>query len=566
MRNFVRSIVLSLFLLLSFSCCTFASDFATERVLLFKSDVTLEESTDIVITEEIHYYFPTSKHGMYRYIPIDYVSYSLLKRPSTVKLNDLYYYSADNPDTKYYSYSEYSDNGNDVLQIGDEDTYVQGEYVYVISYTLKNCVNYFDDYDELYLNITGNNWTVPIDSVEATIHLPGNVTNKVCYTGYDGSTESNCTYTDVSSTELLLTADSLLIGDGVTTVVAMPKGTLEDISFKQVLLMILVNLGLLLPIPVVIFLLPKVRKAKNKKLTLIPIYDVPKGMYPMLAGYVLSKSVIGKYATAEIIRLAIAGYIKIEQKGKKDYVLVKKKDISDNEPESVKKLFNALFDGKNEVDIKKLDSSFRMEFNSVSKNVSNDMTELGIQDKKKTSFASSLTTIGIILIIVSVAMFGISMSNGYFGTVLGLFVCAILFIVFGSSVDTFSIEGSKIKNELDGLKLYIKTAEEHRIEFHNDPKKYNGVFEKLLPYAIVFGLEKKWMKEFEDIYMQEPDWYVGDNFPMVFYSGRIVDSISNNMNSVVTVSSGSTHASSGGSGFSGGSSGGGFGGGGGGSW
>ncbi len=58
--------------------------------------------------------------------------------------------------------------------------------------------------------------------------------------------------------------------------------------------------------------------------------------------------------------------------------------------------------------------------------------------------------------------------------------------------------------------MYIDTAEKHRIEFHNNPTKFRGVFEKLLPYAIIFGLEKKWSEEFKEIYQEPPTWYQGD--------------------------------------------------------
>ena len=134
-----------------------------------------------------------------------------------------------------------------------------------------------------------------------------------------------------------------------------------------------------------------------------------------------------------------------------------------------------------------------------------------------------------------------------------------------SKLDIRTSKGNKLYYELLGLKMYINTAEKKRIEFHNNPKKYSGIFEKLLPYAIIFGLEKKWIKEFEDIY-EQPDWYQG-NFSN-FNTYMLVNSISsmnNNLNAA-NVGYSSSSAGSWGSGFSSGSSGGGTGGGGGGSW
>jgi hypothetical protein len=89
------------------------------------------------------------------------------------------------------------------------------------------------------------------------------------------------------------------------------------------------------------------------------------------------------------------------------------------------------------------------------------------------------------------------------------------------------------------------------------------LFEKLLPYAILFGLEKDWAKQFNDIYVSPPGWYQGDNLN-AFNAGYLVGAIGN-FNSVA----GTTFASpsdSNSSGFSGGGAGGGGGGGGGGGW
>lgn len=120
--------------------------------------------------------------------------------------------------------------------------------------------------------------------------------------------------------------------------------------------------------------------------------------------------------------------------------------------------------------------------------------------------------------------------------------------------------------------MYIDTAEKHRIEFHNNPTKFRGVFEKLLPYAIIFGLEQKWSEEFKEIYQEPPTWYQGDI--STFNSYLLASSISDISKNVKSKSAPpnsaggirSSHGASGGSGFSGGSSGGGFGGGGGSSW
>jgi hypothetical protein len=79
---------------------------------------------------------------------------------------------------------------------------------------------------------------------------------------------------------------------------------------------------------------------------------------------------------------------------------------------------------------------------------------------------------------------------------------------------------------------------------------------------MIFGLEKDWAKQFEDVYKTPPDWYNGNW--AAFNAGYLVSSLGD-FSSASAVTFTAPH-SSGGSGFGGGSSGGGGGGGGGGGW
>lgn len=90
-----------------------------------------------------------------------------------------------------------------------------------------------------------------------------------------------------------------------------------------------------------------------------------------------------------------------------------------------------------------------------------------------------------------------------------------------------------------------------------------------IPYAMAFGVERKWAAAFDDIYKEPPTWYVG-TWHGGFRPTLFVHSMGQ-MSAAATTALGSGPRSSGGSGFGGGGggggfSGGGFGGGGGGGW
>lgn len=126
-------------------------------------------------------------------------------------------------------------------------------------------------------------------------------------------------------------------------------------------------------------------------------------------------------------------------------------------------------------------------------------------------------------------------------------------------------KGTETYYELKGLREYIDTAEKDRLKFQAE----NGIlFEKLLPYAISFGLADKWAKAFEGIFQNPPHWYFPlnpHNFSMIHFGKDLGQFNNSTMRNLVSTPGRKGGGSwSGGSSFGGGGfSGGGFGGGGG---
>lgn len=120
-------------------------------------------------------------------------------------------------------------------------------------------------------------------------------------------------------------------------------------------------------------------------------------------------------------------------------------------------------------------------------------------------------------------------------------------------------EGVILKEKSLGLKEFLYRADRYKLKWQEKEE----IFEKFLPYAMVFGVVDQWAKNFKNIYTDSPDWYVGN---INTFSAIYIASEMSHFSSSAS-SSYSPPASSGSSGFGGGgSSGGGFGGGGGGSW
>ena len=148
--------------------------------------------------------------------------------------------------------------------------------------------------------------------------------------------------------------------------------------------------------------------------------------------------------------------------------------------------------------------------------------------------------------------------------------------VFSNLMPARSPKGVETRDYLLGLKSYIDLAEADRLKYlqspegvektpisADDPAQLIKLFEDLLPYAILFGLEKEWAKQFKDLYKQPPEWYSGNTstFNAIYLANALHGF------SVANSATFSAPSSSGSSGFGGGGfSGGGGGGGGGGGW
>lgn len=146
-----------------------------------------------------------------------------------------------------------------------------------------------------------------------------------------------------------------------------------------------------------------------------------------------------------------------------------------------------------------------------------------------------------------------------------MIVLILLPIIFTPLMKAPTKAGRALLDQIEGLAMYIKVAEKDRLTMLNAPKDTPEVFERLLPYAIAFGLEKTWCDRFAD--QLNAGLIKNDNISATAWTAAGISSFSRDFSTGSgSVSSYSTGSSSGGSAFSssGGGSGSGGGGGGGG--
>jgi len=131
--------------------------------------------------------------------------------------------------------------------------------------------------------------------------------------------------------------------------------------------------------------------------------------------------------------------------------------------------------------------------------------------------------------------------------------------------------GRQLLDKIEGFRMYLSTAERHRLNLMNPPERTPELFEAYLPYALALDVDQEWAEQFSDILAQaareggsyHPSWYRGTGWSRL-HPGAFTSALGSSLSSAISSSSTAPGSSSGFSG--GGSSGGGGGGGGGGGW
>lgn len=538
-----------------------------EKINSFHADITINTNGTIDISEKIDYFFSDYRHGIYRYLPYLYEDESGKK----FKLN-FSDFSTKYVDGTQVPFKKSTDGNNILLKIGDPDKTLTGPKTYLINYSAKGAINYFDDYDELYWNVTGNDWAANIEKSSATVILPEstdyNSIKARCLTGEYGSKEEDCTIQkkdnriNFSSKEKSLT---VVVGwnKGVVEFVAKDYNFFSNLSPTALLAIHL--LPLIIPITTLIIMIKKIKRKGgiyDHGYTITPEFAPPKNINPAEMGVIMDSKVDPSDLTSEIINFAVKGIIKIKELKKRvlrsqDYELIVDKGLPSNAKAYEKDIFNEIFRGNRTVKLSQLKqrTDAYSGFNAINDKLYEQMKTEGYFVENPHKVRNRYLAIGMLVIILAGASFW------YTGLMISLILTGLIIAISGRYMPKRTPKGQELARKIVGFKEFISKAEKYRAKW----AEKENLFFSFLPYAVLFGVTNKWAKAFKDISVKQPDWYEGNwhTFNTVIFASSL-----SSFNSSWQTSSRGSAAAGNASGFSssGGFSGGGFGGGGGGSW
>lgn len=569
------------------------------------------------IQEELTAVFPSTNqnHGIERCIPKKYNNVSVLPNPNfTVTRN-----GTSEPFTTY--------NDGDFLcfRIGNANQYVHGEQIYSISYDVENVILNPTNAtgQELYWDINGTGWSQKFESITARVHLPEslNLARKSqdanhlsCYVGKYGisgsAATSRCTITADTSTDskypytLTFTAENLKPAEGLTINIEFQPDTFfvkgPDPNYS---LFIAIGITVLISAFLIYKWVKAEQKIKEKKALAkdkaVPVqYTPPHGLTVAEAGTVWLKS-SKSLQVATLMELAVHHDIELEKGEKKTFggykwkIHVKRTADLTAEQTIVLEILNggsSIHDGDT-IEVKRHSSTSHLEKlgRDFPKKIEGNLRGKQLFEPEKDRKSASNLVV-IVFILSFLFIFGISALISLARTLIDVLEISVITIIFsvssffiiavtsaivGSRISKYkkrTLEGIKTSKYLDGLKEYMTLAEADRIKFIQSVKgadtSNQGIvklWEKLLPYAVIFGIEDSWMEELNKYYQMDdvtnPYWLHGTTYFPVSDFHSFTSYTSSSISSSTASSSSGGSSGGGGGGFSGGGGGGGGGGG-----
>jgi uncharacterized membrane protein len=547
---------------------------AADRTIVIDSfDAAIEVATDgsIEVAETITATFSGSWNGLYRTIPIEYRTPQGLNYTLRLQVEDVTDGSGAHLRTESSRERHYRKIKIWVPGAQDATRTIR------LRYRVANGLRFFEEHDELYWNITGDEWDVPIRRATATITLPSGVSGlrATAFRGTYGSTTRNDVTIDGNVVHIA--TEGLAFHEGLTAVVGWNPGVVHrPTAAEQVGSALFSNMPLAIPLLVFAGMFALWR-SRGRDPALAPIstrYEPPAEMTPAELGTLADGKPDMRDITATIVDLAVRGYVHIEEQDSdrflglwtsKDYVFTTTKPREDWS--ALKKherdLLGAMFGANEMVSLSDLKNKFYKRLPDLKNSLYENLVKGGLYtarpDRVVTAYIVGAIAFGFL---VGIAGAKIMESLGMQPTsaIVAGIASGLIIAAFGIFMPSRTVRGTRELENILGFREFLSRVDADRL---NRVVKTPEMFEKFLPFAMALGVENTWAKAFEGIYSQPPTWYTGSSRMQMFNPGTFTHNLTRMSATAASVMA-SAPRGSGGSGFSGGSSGGGFGGGGGG--
>lgn len=430
------------------------------------------------------------------------------------------------------------------IALGD-DSYVHGRRTYVITYRQVDVVEAFADSgtDEFYWDVNGTGWSQPFGRVSMKLTIdpslvPALTGESACYV-LVGECDDPLEQTVAPDGSAVFTAASTDLGpnDSLTVAIAFASGTFvpgdevvppptdggyeEEPVEAPLTFWTIFGPFILGPAAVVISMIAGATQVSDRSRRtgpsdiIVPQYTPPEGLNVMVAAYIAGRP--ERAFAAQVVDLAVRGNVRLldhptDSSTPFAVELLHQNGLDELETDLVQAMFGANPVAGHRVQLGASNTTLGTKLSGVYRSVDKKLKSDGLQGIAKPTYLWSVLFFLSIAVAI-VAGFDTLRRLLDDGSPEFSFLAAIVAIGAASStygrrstVATLSTKGRRHNDHLLGMRDYMQLAEEDRIRMLQSPEGAERVdvddetqlvklYERLLPYAIIFGIEREWAEE-----------------------------------------------------------------------
>ncbi len=455
-----------------------------------------------------------------------------------------------------------------------------------IFYRVRRGLLSWDGSDELYWNVTGTEWDVPIRLAEVFIAppraIPDDQVRSIAYTGPRGATGSDYTEERAENFITFRTTRPLRPREGLTVVVGWPRGYIARPSaWRQAQWFLGDNWPLGLPL-LTLVVLAGVWRAWGRdpaNRSIRPEYEPPEGLIPAEAGALVEERAQPRDVVATLVDLAVRGYLHIEQVttafGDTDFLFKRLKPVVGDPALKPLEVFvlARIFHSDWALNLRLLSEikrDYDYSFPAIREEIYRTMVADRLFPVSPALVRALWAGVGIGIVALAAALFWAEPQ--WLGQVswplpAGTAGSGLVVLGFSRWMPRRTLRGVQAYASVRGFQEFLERAEKDRLE-----RMPPDTLHRWLPWAIALGVTERWIVSFEGLRVAMPTWYTGrDQFSLGSYQRDLTSFGHQTQEAILTSRRSAGDSWRGGSGFSGGgssggSSGGGMGGGGGGTF
>jgi hypothetical protein len=415
---------------------------------------------------------------------------------------------------------------------------------YTLSYTVHGGLRYYEGGDQLWWKAIYSDRSFPVLAGDVEVNIPGPavIQEWAAYiNGADARDSATASVSDTNKSVLFSLTRRLNAGEDFEVRVEFTPGVVDGVPaawqssadaaaermeaearyyerWSPIAGLGLGGLGLLLLIggPAALYAL-WYRLGRDRPVELVADYlpEPPDDLPPGIAGTLIDEQVDMEDVLATLVDLARRKVISITEDEEDGFFRKSTDFIYRREREDVallpyeETLLYAVFGHTNEARLSDLKEKFYTELKGIKKDMYESATEMGFFPRSPETVRTqwgclgvlglgAAVVVGIILMMTFGDLTAAAMLPGC-----GLGLTAIGLLILSRHMPRKTDNGSETAARWRAFKRYLKD-----IDKYSDIEEQKVIWDRWLPYAIAFGIEKQYIRKFEKVDAPAPGWYI----------------------------------------------------------